>query len=288
MIRSSVSSGIKGLAPLFAALALSACASDYGAPINGQRALSPEEQRLQSVENKTVDLSRRLGAIESTQNGSQADDLRNLRGEVEQLRHDVDTLQQTLQQQNVDNDARFKRLEGGGQPPAAGTDPNAQPMPGAVPAPPPVSSVAPPPAAAVAPAAAPVAAAQNSTSADEEAIYLKSFDQLRGGKYDAAISGFRSMLGKYPQGNYADNAWYWMGESYHVKGDDANALKSYQSLLQQFPASPKVPDALLKTGVIFQAQQKSPQARDAYQKVLKQYPSSSAAAQARTRLAQLK
>ncbi len=96
------------------------------------------------------------------------------------------------------------------------------------------------------------------------------------------------MLGKYPQGNYADNAWYWMGESYHVKGDDANALKSYQSLLTQFPASPKVPDALLKTGVIYQGQQKTAQARDAYQKVLKQYPSSSAAGQARTRLAQLK
>ena len=287
MIRFSVSSGIKGLASLFAALTLSACATDYGAPINGQRALSPEEQRLQAVENKTVDLSRRLNALESTQNGSQADDMRDLRGQVEQLRHDVDTLTQAIQQQNVDNDNRFKRLEGGGQIPAAGTDPNAPLAPGAV-APPPVSAVAPPPVAAVAPAPPPVAAAPSSTSADEEAIYLKSFDQLRGGKYDAAIGGFRSMLGKYPQGNYADNAWYWMGESYHVKGDDANALKSYQSLLQQFPASPKVPDALLKTGVIYQAQQKSPQARDAYQKVLKQYPSSSAAAQARTRLAQLK
>jgi tol-pal system protein YbgF len=275
------------LAPLFAALALSACATDYGAPINGQRALSPEEQRLQAVENKTVDLSRRLNALESTQNGSQADDMRDLRGQVEQLRHDVDTLQQAIQQQNADNDARLKRLEGTQPQAAAGTDPNAQvaQQPGA-----PVVAVAPPPAVAVAPAAAPapVAAAPSSTSADEEAIYLKSFDQLRGGKYDAAIGGFRSMLGKYPQGNYADNAWYWMGESYHVKGDDANALKSYQSLLQQFPASPKVPDALLKTGVIYQGQQKNPQARDAYQKVLKQYPSSSAAAQARTRLAQLK
>lgn len=290
MTRYSVFSGIKGLAPLFAALALSACASDYGAPINGQRALSPEEQRLQAVENKTVDLSRRLGAMEAAQSGSQADDLRNLRGQVEQLRHDVDTLQQAIQQQNSDNDARFKRLEGGAQPAAAsGADPNApagqQPAAAATP----VVPVAPAPAAAVAPAAAaPAAAAPSSASADEEAIYLKSFDQLRGGKYDAAITGFRSMLGKYPQGNYADNAWYWMGESYHVKGDDNNALKSYQSLLQQFPASPKVPDALLKTGVIYQGQQKSAQARDAYQKVLKQYPSSSAAAQARTRLAQIK
>ena len=96
------------------------------------------------------------------------------------------------------------------------------------------------------------------------------------------------MVAKYPQGNYADNAWYWMGESYHVKGDDDNALKAYQTLLQQFPASPKVPDALLKTGVIYQGQGKNAQARDAYNKVLKLYPTANAAAQARSRLAQLK
>jgi tol-pal system protein YbgF len=291
MIRSSVSFWIRGLAPLTAALALSACATDYGAPINGQRALSPEEQRLQTLENRNVDLSRRLGVLESQQNGSQQDDLRNLRGQVEQVQHDLGTLQQTIQQQNADFDARLKRLEGGAQPPAAGADPNAA---GAVPPQSAATPVAPPPAASTATAAPPPvqaaapAAASSSASADEESIYLKSFDQLRAGKYDAAISGFRSMLGKYPQGNYADNAWYWMGESYHVKGDDANALKSYQSLLQQFPASPKVPDALLKTGVIYQGQQKNAQARDAYQKVLKQYPSSSAAGQAKTRLAQLK
>ncbi|HZR35765.1 MAG TPA: tol-pal system protein YbgF [Nevskia sp.] len=283
-----MSKWIRGTAPLLAALSLSACATDYGAPINGQRALSPEEQRLQAVENKTVDLSRRLGALESQQNGSQADELRNLRGQVEQVQHDLGALQQTMQQQNADLDARLKRLEGGAQPPpAAGADQGA--AAGAAPAAA-APVMAPPAAAAPAPApAAPAAtAAAGSASADEESIYLKSFDQLRAGKYDAAISGFRTMLGKYPQGNYADNAWYWMGESYHVKGDDANALKSYQSLLQQFPASPKVPDALLKTGVIYQGQNKTAQARDAYQKVLKQYPSSSAAGQAKTRLAQLR
>ncbi|MBV8063575.1 MAG: tol-pal system protein YbgF [Nevskia sp.] len=291
MTRTRLSMWVRKPAPLMAALVLSACATDYGAPINGQRALSPEEQRLQAVENKTVDLSRRLGSIESQQNGSQADDLRNLHGQIEQLQHDLSTLQQTVQQQNSDFDTRLKRLEGGAQPPAAGTDPNAAAgaAPPAAAAPAVAAPVvqAPPAAAPAAVPAQAAAPASNSASADEEAIYLKSFDQLRASKYDAAISGFRSMLSKYPQGNYADNAWYWMGESYHVKGDDTNALKSYQSLLQQFPASPKVPDALLKTGVIYQGQQKNAQARDAYQKVLKQYPNSSAAGQARNRLASL-
>jgi tol-pal system protein YbgF len=277
---------ISRLAPLCAALALSACATDYGGPINGQRALSPEEQRLQAVENKTVDLSRRLSILENQQNGSQADDLRNMRGQLEQLRHDVDA----IQQQNTDFDSRLKKLESGAQPPAAagaGADTGAQAGQGTVPVVPAPDNGA-EAGAGTAPTVAAPPQAGNSASADEEAIYLKSFDQLRAGKYDSAIGGFRSMLGKYPQGNYADNAWYWMGESYHVKGDDGNALRSYQSLLQQFPASPKVPDALLKTGVIYQDQNKTAQARDAYQKLLKAYPSSNAASQARSRLAQLR
>lgn len=286
MTRYPVLSLSKGLAPLTAALVLSACATDYGGPINGQHALSPEEQRLQAVENKTVDLSRRMGVLEGQQNGSQADDLRNMRGQLEQLRHDVDT----LQQQNTDFDNRLKKLESGAQPPAAAAEAGAQagqPGQGTAPlVPAPDNGAA--AGAGTAPTVTTPPPAGNSASADEEAIYLKSFDQLRAGKYDTAIGGFKSMLGKYPQGNYADNAWYWMGESYHVKGDDNNALKAYQSLLQQFPASPKVPDALLKTGVIYQDQNKTTQAREAYQKLLKAYPSSNAASQARSRLAQLK
>jgi tol-pal system protein YbgF len=288
----------QGLAPLAAALVLAGCAGEYGEPINGQRALSPEEQRLQAVENKTVDLSRRLSAMESAQAGTAGDDLRQLHGQVEQLQHDVAQLQQGEQQKDADFDARLKRLEAGAQPPPT-ADAGGAPVGGVV-SPPgvqvpaagataPPSAMSPPAVAVASPPAADASAATAgpSSAADEEAIYLKSFDQLRAGKYDSAIAGFRSMVSKYPQGNYADNAWYWMGESYHVKGQDADALKSYQSLLQGFPASPKVPDALLKIGAIYQTQQKTTEARDSYSRLLKQYPNSSAASQARVRLAQL-
>jgi tol-pal system protein YbgF len=299
---------VPGLAPLLAALALAGCASTYGAPINGEAALSPEEQRLQAVENKTVDLSRRLGALESSgQSGStMGDELRELRGQVEQLRHDVDSLQQQQQQQYADMDARLKRLElaaapaqppgqappaapapgadggaagGSSPPPAAGAPPTA-----AVAAP---NAVAPAPPAAVAPAAT-VVAPPASAGADEEAIYLKSVDLLRANKLDEAIRGFRGQLEKYPQGSYADNAWYWTGQAFYIKQNFAEALKAYQALLQQFPASPKVPEALLRVGVIYQDQQKSDLARTTYQRVIQQFPNSTAASQARTRLAQLR
>jgi len=262
-------------APFFL-MALSACAPDYGPSINGQRPLSPEEMRLQAVETKIADLSRRMNGLEAAQqNANSSDEIRSLRGQVEQLRHDLDDAQARTNAQYLDTDTRLKKVEGGAiANPATGTADN-------------TTGYAASPALP-APAPPPPVSAPSSASADEEGIYLKSFDQLKVGKFDEAIRGFRDMLAKYPQGNYADNGWYWMGESYYVgKHDPANGLKCYQALLQSFPASPKVPDALLKTGSIYQDQQKRDQARAAFLQIIKSYPTSPSAAQARTRLSQL-
>lgn len=261
------------LALLPAALVLAGCASSYGAPINGERALSPEEQRLQAVETKLADLTRRFNGSEASRDQKMAGDIGSLHGMVEQLRYDFDNSQKRNQELLQSYDARLKTLEAAQQAGAVG-QPQAGDAQGAagVPATP-----------GATPPAAPASAA-----ADEEALYLRSFDLLKAGKYDDAIHGFSAMLAKYPQGNYSDNALYWTGESYNIKKDYPNALTSYRALLEKFPASPKVPDALLKTGIILQDQKKTEQARAAYQRVIKEFPNSSSATQARSRLATLR
>lgn len=264
------------LAPLLAVLALAGCAANnYGGPINGQQALSPEERRLQAVETKLAELSRRQTTVDAGRDQKVSEDLGKLRGLIEQLRYDFDQSERRRQEATTSFDARIKGLEANavgtadGSLGTGGEHPN-----GAVP----FGNPAVPAAPAVPP----------SSAADEEALYLKSFDQLKAGKYDDATAGFKAMLAKYPQGNYSDNAWYWTGESYYIKKDYANALTSYRSLLEKFPASPKVPDALLKTGIIQQEQKKPDQAKAAYNRVIKEFPNASAATQARTRLAQLR
>lgn len=270
------SSILRNVAPMCAALWLAGCAGqNYGGPINSEQALSPEERRLQAVETKLAEVSRRLNSTDAGREQKTSQELGQLRGLIEQLRYDFDQSQRRQQEAITSFDARIKGLEAealanpgtGSTPPATGepglgapvgTVPNAAPAPGL------------------------------SSAADEEALYLKSFDQLKGGKYDDAIVGFKSMLSKYPQGNYSDNAWYWTGESYYIKKDFANALSSYRSLLEKFGSSPKVPDALLKTGIIQQEQKKNEAAKAAYNRVIKEFPNSSAAIQARTRVAQLR
>lgn len=266
---------LRKVAPLGATLWLAACAGqNYGAPINSEQALSPEERRLQAVETKLAELSRRLNTTDAGREQKTSQELGQLRGLIEQLRYDFDQSQRRQQEAITSFDARIKGLEAealappsGAAAAAAGSD----------------AGLGAPVGNAVSSSAAPL-----SSAADEEALYLKSFDQLKGGKYDEAIAGFKSMLSKYPQGNYSDNAWYWTGESYYIKKDFSNALSSYRSLLEKFGSSPKVPDALLKTGIIQQEQKKNDAAKAAYNRVIKEFPNSSAAIQARTRIAQLR
>jgi len=122
----------------------------------------------------------------------------------------------------------------------------------------------------------------------EQGLYLANFNLLKAQKYDEAIRGFRSQLDQYPQGSFADNAWYWLGECYYIKHDLDKSAQSFQSLLSRFPASPKVPDATLKLGVVYLDQKKNADGKAMLRKVLQDYPNSNAAALARARLDQIR
>ncbi|MES2682895.1 MAG: tol-pal system protein YbgF [Pseudomonadota bacterium] len=254
------------VALLVAALAVSACT-----PLSrtGEQPLSPEELRMRAVESKLGEVNRRINAVEGKEDTKTQDELRNLRGEIERLRFDLDTQTRRSKDVGGDIERRLQKLE---------SQPVAAPAVDATlttPAVPPVIY-------------APQAATTDggSTAAEEQAAYLKAFDSLKAGKYDAAITGFKGMIDKWPQGNFADNAWYWLGESQYVKRQYKPALDSYTALIERFPASPKVPDALFKSG-LSQLELKQPdQAKAIWRRVIKDYPNANAAGLARQRLAQ--
>jgi len=130
-------------APILAA-ALSGCVST-GAPISGDQAISPEEARLQAVETKVAELTRRLNGLETSRNGGVADDVRSLRGSVEQLQHDTQQAQMQDQNKLLLLDQRLQRVESAVTPPAPTAE--ADPATGTVPAAP-QSAVTTPPVAA--------------------------------------------------------------------------------------------------------------------------------------------
>lgn len=247
----------------------------------GEEPLSPEEIRLRAIESKLGELSRRQSAVEGKDDSKMFDELRNLRGEIERLRFERDNAERRGKDQYLDLDRRLRAIEGGTVPAVPGVS---VPLAAAAPTLPAASVATLPPLVPPVVAAAPI----GGNGADEEQLYLRAFESLKAGKYDAAISGFQGLLSRFPQGNFSDNAFYWMGEAQYVKRQYKPALESFSTLTERFPASTKVPDALFKAGLCQVELGQTEAAKALWRKVVKDYPGTNAEGLAKQRLAQTK
>lgn len=261
-------------------LMLVGCA-DFGGPISGssEPVLSPQERRLQDVETKLAQASRRIDAVNLAEIDQESnkvrEELRALRGDIEKMSFDLQQREKSNRDLYADLDRRMQRLEGGGALSSAPVGSAVVGGPGTVPG--------------NSPGTLSAASPQRTTvaSPEEERAYLGTFDLLKNGKYDDAIRGFRSMLDQWPQGRYADNGWYWMGEAQYVKRDYTAAATSFQTLIGQFPTSPKMADGLLKLGLCQIELKRTADARASLQRVVRDYPSTNAANLAKQKLGQL-
>ena len=122
----------------------------------------------------------------------------------------------------------------------------------------------------------------------EKAAYDQGFQSLKDLKYAAAAEQFSSFVRQYPNSDYADNAQYWLGESYYVTRNYDIALEAFQGLLSNYPDSPKVPDGLLKIGYTHYEMKQWDQARAALVQVQEQYPDTTLARLAGSRLRSMK
>jgi tol-pal system protein YbgF len=109
---------------------------------------------------------------------------------------------------------------------------------------------------------------------DMEGTYQKAYGVFRSGDYPAAVKQFKAFLSTYPKSEYADNAQYWIGESYYQQGDYERAILEYEQVVKQYPKGDKVASAMLKEGFAFLDLGDRVNAKLLFQKVIKQYPQS--------------
>jgi tol-pal system protein YbgF len=109
---------------------------------------------------------------------------------------------------------------------------------------------------------------------DMEGAYQKAYGTFKNGDYPGALRLFEAFLRTYPTSEYADNARYWIGESYYQQGDYERAILEYEKVLQQYPKGDKVPHALLKQGFSFLNLGDRVDAKLLLQKVIQEYPQS--------------
>ncbi len=136
------------------------------------------------------------------------------------------------------------------------------------------------PAPVVVPAAS-KAARQDET---EKNAYTAAYLALKSGRFDEAIKGFRKLLHDFPKGKFADQAWYWLGESLYAKRDVRAAIRAWETLDKRYPNSAKHPVALLKLGIARKQQGQPEQARKTLERLVRLHPDSPAAENARNQL----
>ena len=63
--------------------------------------------------------------------------------------------------------------------------------------------------------------------AEEQQIYQTAYNLIKAKKYNEAVTALQKMLQKYPSGQFASNAHYWLGELYGLMGKNDQALRIY-------------------------------------------------------------
>ncbi len=114
--------------------------------------------------------------------------------------------------------------------------------------------------------------------------YEAAFELLKQQRYPEAGAAFQQFLASFPTSQLADNAQYWLAESYYVTDQFEVALEQFEVVVSDYPRSRKMPDAYLKIGYSNYELQRWEEARDALQRVRDEYADSTAARLADQRL----
>jgi tol-pal system protein YbgF len=162
------------------------------------------EQALQLLE--------RIGAIE--------EENRELRGQNEEMQHQLTTLTQDFNTLKSDVDYRLNTPES-------------------------ETTAAPPlPLANASPPVEDSKTSAISSNADQE--YEKARTFLEQGDYDAAEQSFAAFVSSHPKDKLAGPAQYWLGVTFFVRGQHEKAVAAFAKGYKSYPKAPKAAENLLK------------------------------------------
>jgi tol-pal system protein YbgF len=118
-------------------------------------------------------------------------------------------------------------------------------------------------------------------------VYNQARIDYTQGRYSLAISGFKEVLEVDRRGDLADNAHYWMGESYLAQRQHQLALDEFDEVIRDYPESNKRPDAYLKKAMTLEEMGRRSEANLMYELVIEQFPRTNQERVARRKLEEL-
>ena len=126
---------------------------------------------------------------------------------------------------------------------------------------------------------------QDAQLADE---YRRGIILVGQAKYADARTVFQRVFDADPSGDLADNALFWVGETYFAAGNYHEAMRMYERVAKEYGDQNKAPDALYKLGIAYEKTGDLGMARRTFNDCITKYPYSSPAAAARMELKRIR
>nr|WP_272547589.1 YbgF trimerization domain-containing protein [Acinetobacter guillouiae] len=266
-------------------IALLSSASLYAIPIES-RGLSDTASSRNDVANSAAPIAGNMNWDLIQKNQQLENQIRELRGKIEEQDHAIDQLNKELTNRYTDLDQRLELLNQKLEPES--NQPEQAPAENV-----PVDSSTATDQTATASKAttnspAPTTAQNPATSANssnntsdpvalEKAAYTIALDAYKKGGAKQAIAPMQNFIKNYPNSIYTGNAYFWLAE-FQLAIDPPNyneAKKNYEIVAAKFPNSSKAPRALYQLYSIAKDVNKNTQTANVYKsKLLSTYPKS--------------
>lgn len=232
------------LLPLAALVALSMAGPAQAGLFDDTDARRQITEMRQDLEGR-IETSNR-GQLElANQNEKLRAEVAKLRGQLEVVLNEVQSLTQRQRDFYVDLDTRMRALETAGQ-----TAPQA-----------------------------------GGNAAEEAAEYEAALNLLKEGKAREAMTAFESFVLRYPDNASTPSAHFWAGNAALQNKDAAAASRHFNTVLGKWPDDMVAPDAMLGLANSQQAMGDPKTSQRTLQTLIERYPSSNAAQAAKQRLA---
>ena len=127
----------------------------------------------------------------------------------------------------------------------------------------------------------------NSTGMTPRRLYETAYADYTAGQWSLAIQGFETYLKTYPKSDLADDAQYYIGESYAGDSKFRDAATAYEKVIRDYTTSDILPEAWYKVGISYDRLGQADKAREAFEFVVKTYPDSDAGRLAKQNLDRL-
>src|SRR5215471_1340594 len=249
-------------AALFAGAAHAALFDDDEARKQINQLKSQTDARSKSIEERLAAIDSKLGQMDSSGQNRVLDlaqlidslkqDMAKLRGQIEVLANQTETLERRQKDLYVDLDNRLRKIE---QTQTQLQDKMSQ--------------------------------GERSAAAEKQA-YETALNQFKLGNYQLAITNFQNFMTNFSSSDLLPSAQYWIGNAYYAMRDYKSSIAAQQKVVRLWPENSKAPDALLNIASAQTELGQSKEARETLRTLVKKYPSAPASEQAKQRLAQKK